>query len=215
MSLPRTTRFLLPLATLSLGLSLGVPRAVVAELPSPAAPAVPDPTLPQARRLQLRFLSDAQGAGREHSFTDAAFGSPPAPPTTLERAKLDLARAAVEASRRAGTLLLLPRIEEPLQELDVFAPQRKLALMRSRPPAVLRPDAAAGLAADQHPIQRVGPPGLTPLEIAKLKGLPLPSLPPAVCPAAEEAPAMGDGSQGQSPPPTHAGSPAREDDRHD
>ena len=203
-------RLMPSIAAIGLGLALGPPGFAAAEpSPLPAAPALSAPELARGRQLQLRYVPDAAGTGRGHSFTDAAHGSPTAPPNALERAKLDLARAAIEASRAAGTLQLLPRIEEPRQALESNAPERKLARMRSRPPAILRPDAAAGLAPGQGPIQRTGPPGLTPLEVAKLNGQPLPALPPAIRPPVNEAGAMGDGS------PKHPGSPAEKEDRRD
>ncbi|HKQ58873.1 MAG TPA: hypothetical protein VJY35_13495 [Candidatus Eisenbacteria bacterium] len=103
----------------------------------------------------------------------ASAATPAAPLTAGERAKLDLARAAVEASRRAGTLFVHAPAEPRAVPLELD-PALKLSRLHRWAPATLRADAAAGLSPDYRPIQLLGPPGLNAVEVAKRDGTPLP-----------------------------------------
>jgi hypothetical protein len=202
-------RFHAALLVASLGIALAVvatsnpsageaASAVAPRTPGVGAPAAPDGRAPPDRPRLLR-LPDPAATGRGHTFTDAGLGLPAAAPTELERAKLEEARAAVEASRRAGTLFAPPR-PEPRLVLPEFDPARKLSLLKLRPPASLRPDAAAGLSLEHRPIQRVGPPGLNAVERAKRDRTPLPARPAAAPARADEARVPGDGATGPSDP---------------
>jgi hypothetical protein len=114
-----------------------------------------------------------------------------APLTANERAKLEMARAAVEASRAAGTLLVVPQEEE-----DLLSPAEREAVKQQRwthtPPAELPPDVAAGTA-EVEPVQEIGPSGLSEYERQKRQGLnPAPLTAPEI--AETPAPNTGDGA---------------------
>jgi len=97
------------------------------------------------------------GAQRGAFLTDASAGLPAGPLTAGERAKMDAARAAVEASRAAGTLFVteLPDVALPAtpDELQAMKMQQ-LAARPSFPPA---PDPIAGVGEDLKAIQLTGP----------------------------------------------------------
>jgi hypothetical protein len=116
---------------------------------------------------------------------------PASPLTAGERAKLDQARAAIEASRLAGTLFA-PLPTEPRAVPPTADPGVKISRLHRWRPATLRPDAAAGLSPDHRPIQHVGPPGLNAVEVAKRDRTPLPRT-AAPAPARAEEPAQPEG----------------------
>lgn len=159
--------------------------------PSPAAPesveslqaparGAADAALPRLAAPALRSVTIPIDPLHHHGglLTDSGPGVP-APLTVNERAKLEMARAAVQASRVAGTLLVVPQEEE-----DLLTPAEREAVKLQRwaetPPAVLPPDVAAGTA-DVEPVQEVGPAGLTEYERQKLEGLnPAPPVAPEI-----------------------------------
>jgi hypothetical protein len=99
-------------------------------------------------------------------YTDMSIGLTFAAPTPIEQTKLEMARAAVEAARAAGTLEVVPNglsHTDPSPEAE----QAKQAALRA-PSASLPPDPAAGSGVSIQPIQETGPSGLTPVEIQKL-----------------------------------------------
>ena len=213
-------RFHAAMLATSLGLALVAPAGSAAKPPpsrtsstvSARAPRIADPTGQlvvgaASDRFLLRILPDPAATGRGHSFTDAGLDQPTAPPTAHERVKLELARAAVEASRRAGTLFAPPR-EELRPALPALDPARKLARLRTQPVS-LRPDAAVGLSPEHRPIQRVGPAGLNPIELAKLNGTLLPAPLANTPPLTDGVRTTGDGAPKPSDPPR------MEDPRHD
>jgi len=119
--------------------------------------------------LLLRPVPPREPADKGSEFTDAGFGLPEAGPNAIERAKLEVARQALEAARAAGTLFLLPRPTEPL---DLAADRERAEALklelRARPPAKLAPFLEAGVGPFKA-LQKAGRPGLTPLEQAKLE----------------------------------------------
>ena len=141
----------------------------VESLPAPAVQPT-DSALPRLTPSVLRSVSIPVDPLHHHGglFTDSGPGAP-APLTVNERAKLEMARAAVQASRAVGTLLVVPREEE-----DLLTPAEREAVKQQRwaesPPAELPPDVAAGTA-EVEPVQEVGPAGLTAYERQKLEGL--------------------------------------------
>jgi hypothetical protein len=107
---------------------------------------------------------------RAEMFTDAGLGQPAGPITAAERSKLEMARAAIEASRAAGTLFVteLPDDTIPATEAELQAMKmQQLAARGSTPPAA---DPVAGIGSSLPSIQEVGPSGLTEYEEAKLRG---------------------------------------------
>ncbi|MFB3908645.1 MAG: hypothetical protein ACE15D_09615 [Candidatus Eisenbacteria bacterium] len=124
---------------------------------------------------------EVPGAGpedRSDTVTDAGYGLPPAAPNALERTKLEMARAAVEASRRAGTLETRGGAEDGTLVTTEEQEAIKLQRLEALAPATITEDPAAGLLPFE-PVQVQGPPTLNEIEQAKLRGEPLPSAPQA------------------------------------
>ena len=151
------------------------------ELPTFAIPA-----------LEPRIVPAEEGVHRGGVSTDGSRGGVAPEPNSIERAKLEMARAAVEASRAAGTLhaMELPDDTLPatLEELERMKMQA-LADRVSRP----LPEDPAALSAGEFPsVQESGAPGLTPYEEAKLRGEnPEPT---RATPVSPELPGSGDGA---------------------
>ena len=128
-----------------------------------------EPILVDAPSLQATDIAP----GAEHrggKFTDARLGLPAAPITAGERAKLDMARAAIEASRAAGTLFLteLPDDTVPATEAELESMKmQRLAARQSTPPPA---DPIAGIGENLPSVQEIGPSGLSEYEQAKLRG---------------------------------------------
>jgi hypothetical protein len=109
-------------------------------------------------------------AHRGGVMTDGGLGSPASRLTVSERGKLEMARAAIEASRAAGTLYVaqLPEDTVPATPEELAAMKmQQLAARRSAAPA---PDPIAGVGESFEPVQEVGPAGLSDAEQAKLRG---------------------------------------------
>jgi len=127
-----------------------------------------DPVSPP---LELRAVSPAAAAEKADTFTDAGFGLAPAPLTALEESKFRLARAAIEASRRAGTL----ERAEPVDPATVPSPEDWEAIKRqaleATPAVTLAPDPAAGVGVETAPPEAAGPAPMTPEEREKLERL--------------------------------------------
>jgi len=176
----------------------------------PAPPVAPDAD-------GLRFdvtplVSEAVPADHEHRggvLTNAARALPVV--TAGERAKLDAARAAVEASRAAGTLFVthLP-VETPRATPDELAAM-KMQQLTARETIAPAPDPIAGVGADLPSVQEVGPSGLTSAEEAKLRGgiLPISPVPPASASLEGGASAPGDGAPIAAPAPATDGKETR------
>jgi hypothetical protein len=133
------------------------------------APSIPfvEPVLPVGGTLQAQEIpADAEQKGSV--YTDGNFVKLPLPANAIERAKLEMARAAIEASRLAGTLFVVP--SDPA---DTYTTEDLEAIKRQRleamTPIEIAHDPAAGVA-DFPPVQEHGSPGLTPEEEAKLTG---------------------------------------------
>ena len=196
---------LLPAAGLASDEPVNAPpaRAIVQEVESLAVPAPTVPFDAGTRRMHptvlVPTLVPADAEQRGGTMTDAAAGLAPAAPTPGELAKLDAARAAIEASRAAGTLLVtqLPEDTTPATREEQRAMKmQKLDAHRTTP---LPPDPVAGIGEDLPPVQLMGPAGLTPAEQAKLRGeiLPGQTVPPAPAPAPADA--VGDGAPVRQP----------------
>jgi hypothetical protein len=176
----------------------GAPRPSPSGVEGPAvsdAPRLSDiPPLAKVPRLSgtllLRMLAPREPGDKGSEFTDAGFGLPDAPPNAIERAKLEVARQALEAARAAGTLFLLPRRTE---RFDLPADRERAEALKlqllARRPAKLAPFLEAGVGPFK-PLHKAGKPGLTPLEQAKLEAFlrgETFAAPPATEPAKPEA----------------------------
>ena len=121
---------------------------------------------PSLQPSQIAPDADHRGA----QFTDARLGLAAGPITAGERSKLEMARAAIEASRAAGTLFVteLPDDTVPATEAELESMKMQmLAARQSTPPA---PDPVAGVGENIPSVQEIGPSGLTEYEEAKLRG---------------------------------------------
>ena len=125
-------------------------------------------TIPTFGEQYYRALAPIAAADKGSTYTDMGLALPSVDPTSLERAKLDLARAAVEAARAAGTLYLTTPADAH-HDPSVEGARAKLDLLATTPPAQLPPDPAAAVGPTPPPVQLVGPPQLTPAEIQKLE----------------------------------------------
>ena len=101
-------------------------------------------------------------------YTDMGDPSAPAQLNEIEKAKLDMARAAVALSRSAGTLYR-PLPVEGMSMSREQAEAIKLEAARTRTVAV--PNSPAAGFSNVPPVQLVGPEGLSELEQAKLEAV--------------------------------------------
>jgi hypothetical protein len=186
--LPRTThRYSVRVAAALCALALTLGVALAEDAPQQGKPtqadrtaseAIQGPQLPAGVDLAGRsaaelsqFLQFASGEidDKGSSFTDAGAGRVNAGPNALERAKLDMARAAVEASRAAGTLFVSaagPTLPERPADIEAI----KLQQLLSTPSQVDGIDVPAGLDPSLEPLQQMGPDALNAVEQAKLAG---------------------------------------------
>lgn len=134
--------------------------------------------------LELLTLSPVDPLDRGSDFTDAGLGRGPAAPNALEQSKLALARAAIEASRAAGTLYAVGPRPADLGDLEALRAAKRDRL-RSQAPAPTPAQAdASGVGGGLEPIQLIGPAEPTAEELAKLQGLaPRPAAPAESKPA--------------------------------
>lgn len=147
------------------------PVQEVESIQSPQGPAYVEPESidGEAKALEPTILLPT-AEHRGGVVTDAGDGLFATFLTPSERAKLDLARAAVEASRAAGTLEVhtLPEDTIPATQDELAAMKmQQLEARRSQAPAA---DPVAGVGQDLPSVQELGPSGLTPFEQAKLRG---------------------------------------------
>ncbi len=154
------------------GSTAPMPEDEVESIVAPAADALAD-----LETFQLDVLwSSPIPVAPEGTFhrggvmTDGGLGSVSSRLTVNERAKLDMARAAVEASRAAGTLYVtnLPDDTVPATPKELAA--MKMQQLEARRSVPLAPDPIAGIGEGFAPVQEVGPMGLSPAEEAKLRG---------------------------------------------
>lgn len=152
------------------------------QAPAPSADAAAE--TPFIGPLELLTLSPVDPLDRGSDFTDAGLGRGPAAPTLDEAAKLAMARAAVEASRAAGTLYAVGPRPADLGDLDALR-AAKLDRLRSQAPAPTPAQAdASGVGGGLAPVQLVGPSEPTAEELAKLQGIaPRPAAPAESKPA--------------------------------
>lgn len=152
------------------------------QAPAPAADAAAE--TPFIGPLELLTLSPVDPLDRGSDFTDGGLGRGPAAPTALEQSKLALARAAVEASRAAGTLYAIGPRPADLGNLDALR-AAKLDRLRSQAPVPTPAEAdASGVGGGLAPIQLIGPAEPTAEELAKLQGIaPRPAAPAESKPA--------------------------------
>ncbi len=149
--------------------------------------------------LQLFTLSPVEPLDRGSDFTDAGFGTAAGAPNALELTKLDMALAAIEASRAAGTLYAVgPQAPAPASPEDQRA--AKLDLLRTRTqPAMPETAGPSGVGGGLEPLQLMGPAEPTAEELAKLEqsypATPNPAATPAAPAKPAAAPASGDPQQ--------------------
>lgn len=143
--------------------------------PRPAVVAAPEAPRPVSRlRLRVRPAADP---AKSEVFVDDGLERPVLEPTARERAKLEAARVAIEASRAAGTLngafeRAPGRLPAPWQ-----VEAAKLERLRTARPAPVanRPE-EMGLGPASR--QKQGPAGLSPAEQAKREAKPASSVTP-------------------------------------
>lgn len=182
--LARRARWTVLLLALSLPVSATGAERQGAAAPDPKDPALaPRPAVvsaPAAPRavspLRLRVRPAADPAKAE-VFVDDGLERPGLGPTAGERAKLEAARVAIEASRAAGTLNgafeRAPRSPLLLRQVEAAKLER---LRGARPsPVTGRPD-EMGLGAPSR--QQQGPSGLSPAEQIKRETHPASSVTP-------------------------------------
>jgi len=164
------------------------------------APEAPLPFVGQPYGLlELLTLNPVDPLDRGSDFTDAGLGAAPAAPSALEATKLAMARAAIEASRTAGTLYGIGPQPAALAAPEVHR-AAKLDRLRTQAPAPAPAVAGpAGIGGGLDPLQLVGPEVPTAEELAKLQQS-YPATPsPAPAPVAKTepaaAPAAGDPAQ--------------------
>jgi hypothetical protein len=190
--------------------------ATVQEVESLLAPAAPPIAAPDDRELDPTSLRPTpvapDAAQRGGVRTDASDGLPPGSLTALERAKLDEARAAVEASRAAGTLFMteLPDATLPATREELAA--MKMQQLAARPSAAPAPDPIAGVGEDLKPVQSNGPAQLTPAEEAKLRGE---TLPEQSVPSSVDAPPPGESPAGDGAPTSADPTIVQKETRHE
>ena len=121
-------------------------------------------------QLELLTVSPDPLHHRADTYTDASLTIGPGAPNVLEQVKLDMARAAVDASRAAGTLHIthVPDDIAPATPEDVEALKRQQ--LEATSPLTIESDPAAGVGEGFLPVQKIGPSGLTDYEIRKLNG---------------------------------------------
>ena len=116
----------------------------------------------------LRDIPDAEG--RLSSYTDMGEGGIYGGPNALERAKLQMARDAVEASRAAGTLMM-SAIPGPVIEIDREAAMaEKMRRLEEHESSPAQPSKADGVGPATRRIFEIGPDELNEIERAKLAG---------------------------------------------
>jgi hypothetical protein len=135
------------------------------EMPAPESPGELRATL-ELRGFELRELRPDPLHHRGGVYIDAGEVIP-GELTDHERAKLEMARAAVEEARAAGTLhsTVIPEDAAPLTDEDREAAKQRRLEGHTSPE--LDDDPVAGVGAELPAIQEIGPDGLTPAEIAK------------------------------------------------
>lgn len=118
--------------------------------------------------LELQHLTPVTPEDRGSAFTDAGLGTI-ASPNAIERAKLAMAREAIEASRAAGTLMVFgpsPMLPPAPADIDAL----KLEQLRQHvQPSAPAQAGADGIGGGLSPIQQTGPEAPTEAELAKLR----------------------------------------------
>lgn len=127
------------------------------------------PTL-QVRSLQPTEVPPEAGVHRGGVYTNGNRGLPLPEPNAIERLKLEMARAAVEASRAAGTLEMTALPEDTLPATLEELQQMKQQALEAHVSVPLPEDPIAGVGEDLPSVQEIGARGLTPYEEAKLRG---------------------------------------------
>jgi hypothetical protein len=163
---------------------LWAPAAMAADTPAPIhvgseptgeeveaiqVPAIPvtEAELPAGSELTPREVVPVDPNDKGSVYTEGAGETLVGPPTALEAAKMAMARAAIEASRIAGTLFV-PAAEITPDDAGSQSEAMKLQRLATNPPAPVVADPAAGSGVVTPPVQEVGPAGLTPQELEKL-----------------------------------------------
>lgn len=123
----------------------------------------------EAPSLQPTSIA-ADSEHRAATFSDARLGLPAGPITAGERSKLVMARAAIEASRAAGTLFVTELPEDTVPATEAELQSMKIQQLDARASISPAPDPVAGIGPNIPSVQEVGPSGLTEYEEAKLRG---------------------------------------------
>jgi hypothetical protein len=155
-----------------------------------------EPVEVEATALQSTPI-EANAEHRAASFTDANLGLPAGPITAGERSKLDMARAAIEASRAAGTLLVTELPEDTIPATEAELQSMKMQQLEARGSVAPAPDPFAGIGPNIPSVQEVGPSGLSEYEQAKLRGENPPPPLQEEATSSEETP-VGDGAPSAS-----------------
>ncbi len=138
----------------------------------PGMTELPDPETIQLDVLRSSLIPIAPDGAvhRGGVMTDAGLGMPVRPATALETLKLDMARAAVEASRAAGTLYVMQLPDDTIPATEDELARMKMQQLEARRSIPSAPDPVAGIGENLTPVQEVGPAGLSAGEEAKLRG---------------------------------------------
>lgn len=139
----------------------------------------------QAEAMIVRDAPILDPRDKGSQYTDGAYAAPRTELTTGEQAKLQMARAAVEASRANGTLpMRLPEELGPALTEEEITQIKNRQLVEQRPAEIVS-DPAAGVGPDMPAVQIIGAEELNAIEQAKLDGTPLPAGPVNPAPAPE------------------------------
>ncbi len=163
----------------------GKAEAAATETAQAPAALLETTTDPDGLKLELLHLSPTELEDRGSSFTDAGLGQENAP-NIIERAKLEMARAAIEASRAAGTLNMMtaPGPVLPPAPADIEAIKLEQLSNLSPPPVPLEAG-SDGIGGGLESVQLSGPQEPNAEELAKLQQN-WPATPNSDVPAADQ-----------------------------
>lgn len=172
-------------------------------LAAPDGPVYAEPELMtnDASSLETKSVAPGTPGDRAGLETNGASLLLPGMTTPAEQIKLDLARAAVERARLAGTLEVRTLPEDVVDLTPAEIEAMKLQKLHALPVVTPAEDPIAGVGDNLPSIQEAGPAGLSDLEEAKLRG----EIPPQTAPqtpATRDADREGDGADAKKPQAT-------------
>jgi hypothetical protein len=133
------------------------------------APIVDVATVRSEAELELLHLAPVEPEDRGSSFTDAGLGQENVP-NVIERAKLAMARAAIEAARAAGTLNMTAAPGPLLPPAPADIEAIKLEQLNNPAPITMPAEAGIdGVGGGLEPLQLSGPQEPSAEELAKLQ----------------------------------------------